>query len=56
MDEQPITDTDKEYMTFLLTLINNFLLDNKVPDWFSIKKIQAEIKETAEEEPRFPKE
>jgi hypothetical protein len=53
MDEQPITDTDKEYMMFLLKLINNYLLDNKVPDWFSIKKVEVE---TAEEEPRFPKE
>jgi len=53
MDEQPITDTEKEYMLFLLKLLNNYLLDNKVPDWFSIKKVEVE---TAEEEPTFPKE
>jgi hypothetical protein len=45
MDEIP--DTDKEYMMFLLTLINNFLLENKVPEWFSIKKIQTQMSETA---------
>ena len=59
MDEIPcevledIPDAEKEYMMFLLKLINNYLLDNKVPDWFSIKKVEVE---TAEEEPTFPKE
>jgi hypothetical protein len=50
MDE-PINETDKEYMLFLLKLINNYLLDNEVPSWFGVKKMQLEpLVETAEEE------
>jgi len=37
MDE-PIGETDKEYMMFLLKLINNYLLDQEVPSWFSLAK------------------
>jgi hypothetical protein len=39
MDEIPLEETAKEYMMFLLKLINNYLLDNEVPSWFSIKKL-----------------
>jgi hypothetical protein len=40
--EEPLDDTEKEYMLFLLKLLNNYLLDNKVPEWFSIKKVELE--------------
>jgi hypothetical protein len=52
MDE-PIGETDKEYMMFLLKLINNYLLDQEVPSWFSIKKLTLEpetLVETPEKE------
>jgi len=50
MEEIPIEETDKEYMMFLLKLINNYLLDNEVPSWFSAKKLHPEPEPEKEKE------
>lgn len=49
MDDLP--ETADEYMMFLLKLINNFLLDHTVPEWFSIKKLTLDVEPDAELEP-----
>jgi len=42
MDEvPPELDREKEYMMFLLKLINNYLLEQEVPDWFNVKKLSV---------------
>lgn len=50
VDEVEIQDTEKEYMLFLLKLLNNYLLDNQVPEWFSIKKVRFETPTATDKE------
>jgi len=38
--EAVVDETEKEYMLFLLKCINNYLVDQEVPSWFSLAQWQ----------------